>query len=74
MLLLEHAFETLGLMKVHLAVYPDNIAGIKAYKNAGFIEMPELEAEGTDGRPITYMGITGAQWNMTRSEKKSVGL
>lgn len=74
MLLLEHAFETLGLMKVHLAVYSDNIAGIKAYKNAGFIEMPELEAEGTDGRAITYMGITGAQWNMTRSEKKSVGL
>lgn len=74
MLLLEHAFGTLGVQKVYLAVYSDNIAGIKAYKNAGFIEMPELGAEGTDGRPITYMGITEAQWGMMCPERRNVGL
>lgn len=68
-LLLEHAFETLGLQRVHLAVYSDNVAGIKAYKNVGFVEKPELGAEGADGRSITFMEIKRAQWDLQCSEK-----
>lgn len=45
LLLLEHAFSTLGLKRVYLTVFADNLPGIKAYEKAGFSIDPDKTCE-----------------------------
>lgn len=64
-LALNYAFETLGLNRVFLRVFADNLRAIKSYENAGF------KREGTfrddviiDGVPhdMVFMGILRKEW------------
>ena len=69
-LALDYAFETLGLNRVFLRVFADNVRAQKSYENAGFM------VEGTfrddvliDGRAydMVFMGILKEDWEKRKS-------
>ena len=69
-LALDYAFETLGLNRVFLRVFADNVRAQKSYENAGFV------IEGTfrddvliDGRPydMVFMGILKEDWEKRKN-------
>jgi RimJ/RimL family protein N-acetyltransferase len=64
-LMLEHAFERLGLHRVGLSVFSYNVRAIRAYEKAGFrIEGRQREAILRDGRywDEIQMGILVDEW------------
>lgn len=63
--ILYHTFEVLGLNRVYLTVFHDNIYAIKAYKQAGFEQEGILKQDFLryDGYcDVLCMGITAERW------------
>lgn len=70
--ILRFAFEQLDLNRVYLSVFSDNLPGIRAYLQAGFLIEGELKQDFLryDGfADITLMGITRERWDQNESNK-----
>ena len=69
-LALDYAFETLGLNRVFLRVFADNVRAQKSYENAGFmIEGTFRDDVLIDGRAydMVFMGILKEDWEKRKS-------
>jgi RimJ/RimL family protein N-acetyltransferase len=74
-LMLEHAFERLGLHRVGLSVFSYNLRAIRAYEKAGFrLEGRQREAILRDGRywDEVQMGILASEWAERRYGRADV--
>ena len=74
-LMLEHAFERLGLHRVGLSVFSYNVRAIRAYEKAGFrIEGRQRQAILRDGRywDEIQMGILVDEWAEKRYGRADV--
>lgn len=68
-LMLQHAFERLGLHRVGLTVFSYNVRAIRAYEKAGFVAEGRLrDAIQRDGRYFdeVQMGILAGEWLSAR--------
>jgi RimJ/RimL family protein N-acetyltransferase len=73
-LMLEHAFDRLGLHRVGLSVFSYNLRAIRAYEKAGFrIEGRQREAILRDGRywDEVHMGVLVDEWAGRRHERSA---
>ena len=76
-LILEQAFDALGLRKIYLHVRPDNHAALRLYGRCGFEHEGLLiqEYEGAQGRyDILRMGICESSWRTMKKLKPRVAL
>lgn len=76
-LVLEQAFDALGLQKVYLHVNPDNHAALQVYERCGFESEGLLrqEYESAEGRyDMLRMGICESSWRTTKKLKPRVAL
>ena len=70
-LLLEYAFGELGLSKVGLNTYEDNVRAQAAFLKAGFTEEDRLVRPGDRGRRSVVMGITREAWEAGAAQPAS---
>ncbi len=76
-LVLEQAFDALGLQKVYLHVNPDNHAALQVYERCGFESEGLLrqEYESAEGRyDMLRMGICESSWRTMKKLKPRVAL
>jgi RimJ/RimL family protein N-acetyltransferase len=76
-MMLEHAFERLGLHRVGLSVFSYNLRAIRAYEKAGFrIEGRQREAILRDGRywDEIQMGVLVDEWVERRHGRSDSGV
>jgi [ribosomal protein S5]-alanine N-acetyltransferase len=70
-LLLDHAFEALGLRKVHGGAYRSNLASVFNYKRLGFVREGVRRAhqyDGSEPTDVLLFGMLADEWRAHRSK------
>ncbi len=64
-LMLRHGFQTLNLNRVYLKVFDENVRGIRAYENAGFVHEGRLRQDlfrGGQYHDLLIMSVLRTEW------------